>query len=145
MDTRKTRCRHFRSMMDHATCAAGIVFDSVCLHKITNGERKGMPCWGADPTMNRDGATCDSYSPRTAEELDAEEKFFAKRVEMIGMARDAIVADIGKPWKRGEPGVSGTIDCPCCGKEKSLRFSRAGYNGHIHAACSTSECVSWME
>ena len=30
------------------------------------------------------------------------------------------------------------------GKE-TLQFSRSGYNGHIHAKCSTDKCVAWME
>lgn len=39
---------------------------------------------------------------------------------------------------------AGAITCPVCGKG-SLRYSRAEYNGHIHAACTTDGCVGWME
>lgn len=81
----------------------------------------------------------------TAEELAALEAEMNRRFELIGEARRAIVAHCGGPWKRGTPGASGEIDCPACGTEKSLRFSRAGYNGHIHAACTTEDCVRWME
>jgi hypothetical protein len=38
----------------------------------------------------------------------------------------------------------GVMDCPVCGTGK-LHYSRAGYNGHVHARCETDGCVSWME
>jgi len=39
---------------------------------------------------------------------------------------------------------SGELDCPVC-KTGKLRYSRSSYNGHIHAACNTKDCVRWME
>lgn len=39
---------------------------------------------------------------------------------------------------------AGTMPCPVC-KTGTLRYSRAALNGHIHAACTTKTCVSWME
>ena len=39
---------------------------------------------------------------------------------------------------------SGIVDCPVCKKGKLL-YSRAEYNGHVHAACSNADCVRWME
>lgn len=60
-------------------------------------------------------------------------------------ARGAIVEHLGGPWKKGVEGSVGQIDCPVCGNKDCLRFSRAGVNGHIHAACLTKDCVSWME
>ena len=38
----------------------------------------------------------------------------------------------------------GEITCPVC-KTGKLRYSRFGYNGHVHARCSTKDCVAWME
>ena len=38
----------------------------------------------------------------------------------------------------------GEMDCPIC-KTGKLRYSRAAYNGHVHAKCSTNGCVAWME
>lgn len=131
-------CNHYRAMSDHKTCKVGVSYDSF----------KGMsfenhPCFckpGSDPN-----AGCSLMEMPTSEQLAEEEAYFAKRFEMTGKARAAIVQHLGGPWKQGAPGASGTIDCPVCGAEKSLRFSRAGYNGHIHAACQTENCVSWME
>lgn len=62
-----------------------------------------------------------------------------------GKARAAIVEHLGGPWKKGTPSAVGKIDCPVCGGKETLAFRRAGYNGHIHAQCSTDGCVSWME
>jgi hypothetical protein len=39
--------------------------------------------------------------------------------------------------------VRGQIPCPTCGMR--LAFFVSGYNGHIHAACETQGCVSFME
>lgn len=58
---------------------------------------------------------------------------------------DGYEDSLGGPWRRGMAGECDTIDCPVCKGEKCLDFSRSGYNGHIHAACRTEGCVSWME
>lgn len=43
----------------------------------------------------------------------------------------------------GHGGVS-EMDCPAkCGG--TLRYSVAGVNGHMHAACTTKGCAQWME
>ena len=39
---------------------------------------------------------------------------------------------------------AGEMKCPAC-KEGTLRYSRAAYNGHVQARCSTNGCVQWME
>lgn len=131
-------CNHYRAMSDNDTCKAGVSYELF----------KGMPfemrpCfwrYGKDPN-----AGCSLMEMPTAEQLAAEEEEFRKRLELTGKARAAIVAHLGGPWKKGTPGAGGIIDCPACGAVKSLSFSRAGYNGHIHAACATEGCVSWME
>lgn len=130
-------CNHYRAMSEHATCSAGVEYDKF----------KGQP-YDARPCFCRNGIVmpgCDLAQFPTAEEIAAEEAEMSKRFELIGKARAAIVTHLGGPWNRGSAGKAGTIDCPACGTEKSLRFTRAGYNGHIHAACMTEGCVRWME
>lgn len=39
---------------------------------------------------------------------------------------------------------AGEMECPVC-KTGKLRYSRAAYNGHVHARCSTDGCVALME
>lgn len=131
-------CNHYRAMSDHKTCKVDVSYDSF----------KGMPfeqrpCFckpGEDPN-----AGCSLMEMPTAEQLAEEEADMAKRFVMMGKARSAIVKHLGGPWKPGAKGAGGTIDCPACGESQSLAFSRAGYNGHIHAQCKTENCVNWME
>lgn len=85
--------------------------------------------------------------------------------DITTLARDAILNDLKTRRKAGDKTVTpmnpnnehrwyklqhnyfvgaGVITCPICGTGK-LRYSRAGYNGHVHARCSTDGCVAWME
>lgn len=134
-------CKHYNGLMNDC-CKAGVKYDTVAVvHEAPKG--RSVPCI---PKWNRDGeAKCDKFELRTPEEIAAYEQEMAKRFAHTGMARLAIVDHLGGPWKRGTPGAGGTIDCPCCGKKNSLSFSRAGFNGHIHARCASPGCVSWME
>lgn len=93
-----------------------------------------------------------------------DEIMMAMMTEMM-TARKAIVAELGRRCKEKDPNVrplnpsdlhrwhmpqdnyasgAGEMDCPVC-KTGRLRYSRAAYNGHVHAACSTDNCVRWME
>jgi hypothetical protein len=130
-------CNHYRAMSDHKTCEAGVAYDT--FQGLKFDER---------PCFMRDGKICggcDLQQFPTPEEIAAREAELTKRYIRIGKARAAIVAHLGGPWKKGKPGSSGRIDCPNCESKASLRFSRSGYNGHIHAACTTEGCCSWME
>ena len=131
-------CNHYRAMSEHTSCEAGVSYETL----------KGVP-HDARPCFVRNGKPgshpCPLAKYPTAEELAKRDAEFAKRFEGTMKAREAIVEACGGPWKKGKPGASGTIDCPVCNGVKTLRFSRAGYNGHVHASCKTADCVSWME
>lgn len=130
-------CKHYRGMSGKETCEAGVEFKSLPNFG-TKDFHPTCPCFG--PTGG-----CDKAEYPTDEELAEQEAEDEKRFQSIGKARAAIVESLGGPWKREMQGTSGVIDCPACGSRQSLRFSRSGYNGHIHAACSTEDCVRWME
>lgn len=124
-------------MMDHDTCEAGVAYETM----------KGMPfekrpCFCKPGEQPRTG--CELMLLPTAEEIEAEDREMTLRFERTMKCRAAIVAHLGGPWKRGMGGKRGEIACPAC-ESGTLRFTRSGYNGHIHAACSTEGCVSWME
>jgi hypothetical protein len=94
------------------------------------------------------------------------ERDLAALMADMGKARAAILADLGRRHEACDAGVKlnagssspydegdgptdylsghGVIDCPVC-KTGKLRYSRAGYNGHVHAGCTTDGCVGWME
>lgn len=133
----KAWCKHYRGMARSESCEAGVRFDALPNH----GTREFMgscPCFGPS-------SGCDKAEYPTAEEMAAEDAAHEKRFGSVMKARSAIVESLGGKWKRGTHRASGVIDCPVCSGEKTLRFSRAGVNGHIHASCSTKDCVRWME
>lgn len=130
-------CKHYHGMYEKETCEAGVRFDSLP-HVGTRQFRDTCPCFGP-----RGG--CEHAIYPTEEELAAKEAAINERFEKTRAARTAIVNSLGGPWKRGMPGARGAIDCPVCSGEKALQFSRSGYNGHIHATCTTYGCVRWME
>ena len=88
-----------------------------------------------------------------------------KLIEGMAIARKAIIEDLMRRYKAGDKTVkmnghsqgiddegepsnyvsgAGEIVCPVC-ESGALRYSRASYNCHVHAACSHEGCVRWME
>lgn len=135
-------CKHYTGLCN-ATCAAGVAYADVGLGPGPPTRQLAvLPCFQENTSPK---VACGKCAFPTAEELAAEEAEDRKRMEDMGTARKAIVAHLGGPWKRGTPTANGAIDCPVCGGQRTLRFSRAGYNGHVHAACGTEGCVRWME
>ncbi len=124
------RCKHFTGVQNK-TCAAGVEYHAL---RDSAGQKlsyRTFPCFKDE--MGR--APCDKREFPTDAEVDAEIKGHDDSFARVIAARKAIVAS---------KLTHGEITCPCCGKEKALRFSVASLNGHIHAAC-TSGCVAWME
>jgi hypothetical protein len=135
-----TFCEHYRAMSEHATCEAGVPYEQ--FRGLTHDER---PCFIRDGDPGRNAGKCDKFLAATPEQIAERKRLLAERFERVGKARAAIVAHLGGPWKKGTHGAGGVIDCPACGGKETLRFSRSGYNGHIHAGCTTADCVRWME
>lgn len=138
MTRRTIFCKHFRSMGANDTCNAGVEYAT--FRDLPHGRK---PCFCRNGESPPGG--CELAVFPTAEEIAAEDAEHAKIIIESMLARDAIVAHCGGPWKRGMPSASGAIDCPICSGIGTLRYSRAGVNGHIHAACATDNCVAWME
>lgn len=80
----------------------------------------------------------------SASEVEAESKRIEEDYSRVLKALSAARCDANaKGFKRGSGGA-GSIKCPCC-DTGTLRYSVAGYNGHIWGACSTETCVRWMQ
>lgn len=62
--------------------------------------------------------------------------------EQVVIAREAITDKHGaeKPVKN----VQDSMICPIY-KTGELNYKIMSYNGHIHARCTTEDCVCWME
>ena len=130
-------CKHYRAMSDHDTCEKGVAYD-----KFKGLSFKQRPCF------ERNGVApcgCELAEFPTPAERAERDRLLDIRFANMGVARRAIVDSLGGPWKRGMDGSAGVINCPVCGGNEALRFTRSGYNGHIHASCTTEDCVAWME
>ena len=75
---------------------------------------------------------------------EEDEREFKKDMAKVNKARRAIVDHLGAYVRGRSRDAQGFIPCPNCGTGE-LYFTRAAYNGHIHARCSTDFCTSWME
>jgi hypothetical protein len=127
-------CIHYRSPSHHKDCEAGISFDAM-----TGTKFDVRPCFLTDKGESKLGAAVCAHLRRpTPEEIAAHEIWIEERMNRTGVAMAAI-----HPFRKTHRGRRHEIDCPVCGAGK-LHFSIAS-NGHCHAACTTKDCVSWME
>jgi hypothetical protein len=131
-----SKCKYFNGL-SNAACKIGIPYVNV---KVSRGEGKGY----ALPCLLDQEAHCSECEIPTEVEADAKIAEHEKRFGGMMTARKAIVDDCGGPWKKGGDQKHGQLSCPVC-TTGVLRYSRAAYNGHIHAQCSTKSCVAWME
>lgn len=127
------RCAHFTGIQ-HGTCAAGISYASM-----REAKTETTPFRFACFQDEAQGLVCDAARWPTREEAEARERHVHERYQQINNARKAIIAHAG-----GKRGVRSQLPCPIC-KTGTLHYSIAGLNGHVHAGCTTKECVSWME
>lgn len=67
-------------------------------------------------------------------------RVFRERLEEMTTARASIIKMIGKDHTDEQ----GEVPCTKC-EGGMLQFRRSGYNGHIHARCTTDGCLMWME
>ena len=138
-------------MGDHDTCKAGVKYEDVKVqheviqyrsHGIVYTAARSIPCF-KNSNYRPDLCECEKAQYPTAEEIEAYYARLRGSIDRILAARKAIVDHLGGPWKKGIASAQGVVECPTC--KGKLHFLRSGYNGHIHAQCETSGCVSWME
>lgn len=127
-ETRK--CRHFTGITNEG-CKVG-----VCYRDVRDDSVRPFR-W---PCINPEVADrCDERDPYTREEAKEHYERIERRIEDVSVAHAAILEAT-----QGEVGISGEITCPVC-QTGALRYSIASVNGHVHAQCSTDDCVRWME
>lgn len=100
---------------------------------------------------------------KTQKEIKEMQKKMDERMDSVSAARRAIIDDLKTRRIAGDKGVFPAVDthrfygkqihyfcgagemiCPICNTGK-LKYSRSSYNGHVHARCTTINCVAWME
>jgi hypothetical protein len=144
------KCVHFNGVQNKV-CKAGISYDSIkqrINEFVCFGEAKG----------------CDSFKETGIEAAKKRFEDADKSFDKIAVARPAILEELKRRFNASptHDGVipatqthrwnkqtnyfcgAGVMDCPVC-KTGKLQYSRATYNGHVHARCSTADCVAWME
>jgi hypothetical protein len=121
------QCKHFTGVQNEF-CAVGVKYDSVS----SKSPPFGIPClMKALPCLKREFLTAEEEAAKQAEMDKWLANTFQVRAEIVKRAA-------------GKRGVSGAFECPIC-KVGKLRYSIAGCNGHIHARCSTDDCICFME
>jgi hypothetical protein len=124
-------CVHFNGIQ-HSTCKAGVEYASV---RDESTRPYGFPCL----TAYAGAATCEKRQLQTLEEELAEEADYEAAFKRVDACMKAIREKHGKAR-----GLVADMPCPTgCGG--TLRYSIAGYNGHIHGQCSTDGCARWMQ
>lgn len=137
---RPDKCVHYNGCLGNDTCDAGVNYAELAGPGDAYAQR--LPC---HPQLTgQPKVVCEKKRLPTVEELAEDERETKERSVRIGKVRAAIVEACGGPWKKGMLGVAGSIECPACIKG-SVSFTRSGYNGHVHARCSTAGCASWIE
>lgn len=126
---RESWCRHYRGLMDHDACEAGVTYASIRqIHP-----QGDIPCWNPELT------TCAKRASWTPEEIAAREAAAKASFERIVKCLNAIHEKHGKAR-----GMRANMPCPACGTG-TLHYSIASYNGHVHGKCTTEGCASWMQ
>lgn len=156
-------CRHYNGLglVDGKVCDAGVSYTAVARpispDEIAWQERyypaspldsstaimKRVPCFAENGVH-----TCLKFDLPTQKEVDEYNAMIDRTVltmlRHINIVRPLIVAQV-KERKAQRKTIHGTIPCPICGAG-TVNWSYAGsVNGHIHAQCSTPDCVQWIE
>lgn len=134
-------CVHYRALMHHDTCAAGVNYAQL------RGDTRGpainlLPCFIDKPgEPPKERVKCEHFRAPTPEEIAEHKAWFDARMNKM-----AVVFEVIMPWRAKHKGKSHAevIDCPAC-KTGRLHLSIAASNGHVHGQCTTPDCVHWME
>lgn len=138
MKLKSIKCKHFNGVVNEK-CRAGIAYEKL-VGGYLSPSRKELPCiifQGKNREM-REMVNCELREFLTEKEQAAKEREVEKSFMKIFTARKAITEHMQGKSGRGD------IQCPVCGIGK-LSFVVSEVNGHIHAKCTTSGCVAWME
>lgn len=136
---KRGHCRHFNGVMSNA-CKAGISYE-----QITQGHDLEIPCIPGSLLFGRTRAKCDKFSAPTKEEVELYEadakdraEFMLKAVELCRSHSEVVLK-----FEVGRHDVGGEVPCPKC--NRTMRYVRSSYNGHLRGECQTAGCLKWIE
>lgn len=128
-------CKHYKGGED--VCAKGIHLHDLFFDSGGRTFINHMPCFMRNKGK-ADLIKCEHCLYPTAEELAERDRVIAsasQNAETVAREIDRIQARFG--------GTGGYFSCPIC-KTGSVRWRKAS-NGHRSAACSTADCVRFIE
>lgn len=139
----RDKCRHFNGTI-HETCQAGVNYRA-----LVGGPDLGwglrLPCGLRLPAGKvGDPVACEQRAIYTEDELSQRADDSIRRMDALGVAVKACRTDAAEHGLKRGRGGAGSITCPCC-TTGTLRYTVAGLNGHLWGACSTTDCVRWMQ
>lgn len=131
-------CTNFTGVQ-HETCKAGVSYHDQF--------GSGTGCFANIPCTHKPDEVIEKTCPKvqypSREEADTEQDERDERSRKSMIAIHAAHDDAKSKGLGKKNGGTGEVKCPLC-EGGMIRYSVAGYNGHMHAAC-TNGCVSWME
>lgn len=123
------KCVHFNGLSNDR-CKVGIAYEQFRI--------EGSSMLTTSPCFKGGTLHCDKQQFPTEDEVLDQIRNHEECWEKIKKARAEIVA-----VTKGQRGRYGSVECPNC--DGMLNFSVAKSNGHIHAKCSGTCGVAWME
>lgn len=144
-------CKHYEGINhtdESKRCAAGVLMSDVMVARSYKYRYAGdggtpytashsYPCFTDGDPLGV--CHCEKREFKTQEEKDAAYAEIMGVFNRTVAVRAAIVAATN-----GERPAKGQVACPAC-EVGTVSYEVAKLNGHIHAACSTTGCVRWME
>lgn len=138
-------CRHYHDrphglIPKDWTCPAGM--QPINLAGYGPGCMTRIPCRWCPPSMiDGEKATCDKFEPSDIEgeyawdrAVEESDRWMRLTMPLIAKVKQE---HRGSDWR-------GNVPCPTgCGG--TLRLSHSAINGHVWGACTTEDCLSWME
>lgn len=128
---RMEKCIHFTGTQ-HEKCKMGVVYETL----------EPIPCigrWG-----NVEPKHCDKLELTTREQAERDYDEMHAQSQETMTAVNAAHVDAKAKGLGVKHGGRSTMACPTgCGG--MLHYTVASVNGHMHAMCSTPDCVRWME
>lgn len=129
--------------------APGILLRAPCVQfRILPAHGKGTYVRPGEPTVrqeiDRKGQAvmpCEYLQLPTAEEVERDR--IADKAELDKAVAALNVASAWRVTPKPATDRHEVIECPAC--KGRLHLSQSCLNGHVHGACETKGCVSWME
>jgi hypothetical protein len=134
IDKKLHTCVHFTGIQNK-TCKVNVLYEKA---RDESTKPFKFACLDADTDV------CPLRQYPTREQVDADNAALERRMDDMRIAIPACREDAKQKGFGKGHGGQGSIACPVC-KTGTLRYSVAGYNGHMHGRCSTQGCMSWMQ